>query len=155
VCSELIVVGGADRADPPLPADLPVVMARDARPDEGPLAGLAAGLAAAHGDLAFVVGGDMPDLQSRVLLAMLRRAEADDVDAVALADGARWRPLPLLVRVAPAAAAASRLLGSGRRRLRDLSDALRLAVVDEPDWRALDPAGRTLVDVDEQADLER
>jgi len=46
------------------------------------------------------------------------------------------------------------LLDSGRRRLRDLFDALRVAIVDEKTWHALDPGRRTLFDVDEPADLE-
>jgi hypothetical protein len=46
------------------------------------------------------------------------------------------------------------LLDSGRRRLRDLLDALRVAIVDEATWHALDPERRTLFDVDEAADLD-
>jgi hypothetical protein len=46
------------------------------------------------------------------------------------------------------------LLHEERRALHDLLDALRLAVVDEPTWLALDPARRTLFDVDTQSDLE-
>jgi molybdopterin-guanine dinucleotide biosynthesis protein A len=45
------------------------------------------------------------------------------------------------------------LLHDGRRRLRDLLEALRTAVVDEPTWHALDPGRRTLFDVDEPADV--
>jgi hypothetical protein len=59
------------------------------------------------------------------------------------------------VRVAPAATTASRLLRSGRRRLRDLLGELRpMVVVAEAEWRAIDPDARTLMDVDEPADLE-
>ena len=75
------------------------------------------------------------------------------VDAVALQDGDRFRPLPSLVRVAPARDAAHALLHAGERSLRSLLDALRVAVIDEPTWTALDPARRTLFDVDEPGDL--
>jgi hypothetical protein len=45
------------------------------------------------------------------------------------------------------------LLHAGRRRLRDVLDALRTAVIDEATWTALDPERRTLVDIDEPQDL--
>jgi hypothetical protein len=35
-----------------------------------------------------------------------------------------------------------------------LLEAMRLEVVDEPTWRALDPGGVTLRDVDEPDDLD-
>jgi 6-phosphogluconolactonase (cycloisomerase 2 family) len=37
--------------------------------------------------------------------------------------------------------------------LRDLLGAMRVAVIDEPTWVALDPGRRTLFDVDEPGDL--
>ncbi|MGH2637431.1 MAG: hypothetical protein ACRDHU_14965, partial [Actinomycetota bacterium] len=64
------------------------------------------------------------------------------------------RPLPTVVRPQPAAEVAHALLHAGRRRLHDLLDALRVAVIDEPTWRTLDPRGRTLFDVDVPADLD-
>jgi len=45
------------------------------------------------------------------------------------------------------------LLHAGRRRLRDMLDSLRTAVIDEATWTALDPQRRTLHDVDEPGDL--
>ena len=81
------------------------------------------------------------------------RAPEAPVDAVALQDGDRFRPLPLVLRVTPAAAAAHALLHDGERRLRALPQALRTAVVDEPTWRGLDPDGATLADVDVPEDL--
>jgi molybdopterin-guanine dinucleotide biosynthesis protein A len=155
VCSELVVVIAPGAAEPPLPDGVPVRIARDPADDMGPLAGVAAGLAVVGTELAFVTGGDMPDVQTRVLLEMLRRAEPADVEAVALEEGGGARPLPLLLRVAAASELAGRLLVSDRRRLRDLLAELRTATIAEPEWRAIDPRGRTLVDVDEPADLER
>jgi molybdopterin-guanine dinucleotide biosynthesis protein A len=156
VCAEVVVVLPPGTAEPRWPGGVPVRVARDPVEGEGPLVGLAAGLALVDAGLALAIGGDMPDAQVRVLLEMLRRAGPPDVEAVVLQDGDRPRPLPLLVRVAPAAAAADLLLGSGRRRLRDLlAELRRVVVVPEADWRAIDPAARTLVDVDEPSDLER
>jgi hypothetical protein len=50
--------------------------------------------------------------------------------------------------------AAHALLHEERRALHDLLGALRLAIVDEPTWLALDPGRRTLFDVDTPSDLE-
>ena len=107
--------------------------------------GLVSGLEAASTELAFVAGGDMPDLSTAVLLEMLRVAGEARVDAVALHDADRFRPLPSLVRVAPARDAAGALLDAGERSLRSLLQALRTAVIDEPTWTALDPGRGTLV----------
>jgi molybdopterin-guanine dinucleotide biosynthesis protein A len=131
-----------------------VVFARDPTEGQGPLAGLHAGLLVARADRALVAAGDMPDLQTRVLLELLHVADDAPVDAVALQDGDRYRPLPCVVQVRRAIEVAHALLHEERRALHDLLDALRLAIVDEPTWLALDPARRTLFDVDTQSDLE-
>jgi molybdopterin-guanine dinucleotide biosynthesis protein A len=96
----------------------------------------------------------MPDLQTNVLLEMLRVAYEAPADAVALQDRDRFRPLPCVLRVEPAERRARALLDAGHRALRDLLDASRVAVIDQATWRALDPDGRTLFDVDVPRDLE-
>jgi molybdopterin-guanine dinucleotide biosynthesis protein A len=148
------VVLGADGAEPPMPEDARVTIARDATADEGPLRGLAAGLAVAEASWAIVAGGDMPDLQTAVLEEMLRAARETGAVAVALSDGGRARPLPLVVATGPAREAVPLLLEEGRRSLRQVLDAVRTVVVDEPTWTAIDPDRRTLEDVDEPADLD-
>jgi molybdopterin-guanine dinucleotide biosynthesis protein A len=155
VCAEVIVVGPPAGPDPDLPADAPVRLVRDQIGGEGPLAGLAAGLAGTRTRLALVAGGDMPGLSRDVLLRMLEVAVSQPVQAVALSVGADVQPLPLVVSVGRAARAATALLDSGERRLGALLDVLQLTTVDEPVWRALDPRGQTLRDVDVPADLER
>ena len=155
VCAEVVVVIAPDGPEPSMPPGATVRFVRDVREGEGPLVGLLSGLEAASTELAFVAGGDMPDLSTAVLLEMLRVAGEARVDAVALADGDRFRPLPCLVRVAPARDAASALLEAGERSLRSLLQALRTAVIDEPTWTALDPSRGTLNDVDEPEDLDR
>ena len=76
------------------------------------------------------------------------------MEAVALQDGDRYRPLPCVVHVRRAIEVAHALLHDGRRALHDLLDALRTAIVDEATWVALDPERRTLFDVDEPSDLD-
>jgi molybdopterin-guanine dinucleotide biosynthesis protein A len=152
VCDDVVVVLAPDDTGAGLPPG--VTIANDATEGEGPLAGLHTGLmAAVRSDAVVVVGGDMPSLQPPVLREMVRVLQDAGVDAVALADGDRPRPLPCCLRTWPAADIAHTLLHAGRRRLRDVLDALRTAVIDEATWTALDPERRTLVDVDEPQDL--
>lgn len=153
VAGSVVVVLAPDVPEPSMPPGVPVRFARDAAEGEGPLAGAYAGLLAAGTELAVLVAGDMPELVTPVMLEMLRVAREAPVGAVALQDGDRFRPIPSVVRSAPALDAARVLLHGGRRRLRDLLDVLQVAVIDESTWTALDPGRRTLFDVDEPGDL--
>ena len=45
------------------------------------------------------------------------------------------------------------LLADGERRLRALTEELATTVIPEPTWRALDPYGMTVRDIDTPADL--
>lgn len=153
ICDHVIVVLAPDAEEPPMPAGTRVEFARDAIAGEGPLRGLAAGLVVADADWAVLGGGDMPDLQPSVLLEMLRAGRETGVVAVTLSDGGEERPLPCVLRTAPAADAVDALLRAGRRSLRDLLAAVATTVVDEPTWTAFDPGRRTLIDVDQPSDL--
>ena len=154
VTGDVIVVLAPDVPAPTMPPGAPVRFARDAQPDEGPLAGAAAGLALVDRDLALLVGGDMPELSTPVALEMLRVAGEAQVGAVALRDGDAFRPLPVVVDAQLARAAGHELLHRGERSLRGWLQAMRVAVIDESTWVALDPQRRTLHDVDTQGDLE-
>ena len=152
ICDDVIVVLAPGRTGEDLPPGARV--ANDPTEGEGPLAGLHAGLmAAVRSGSALVAGGDMPELQPAVLRELLAVLDRAEVDAAVLADGDRPRPLPAAVRTWPAADVAHTLLHAGRRRLRDVFDALRTAVLDEATWTALDPERLTLIDVDEPGDL--
>jgi molybdopterin-guanine dinucleotide biosynthesis protein A len=152
VVDDVVVVLAPGVVPPGLPPG--VRTTHDPTEGEGPLAGLHQGLlAAVRADEALVVGGDMPELQPAVLREMLRVLEEAGTDAVALQDAGRPRPLPCALRTWPAADASHALLHAGRRRLRDLLDSLRTAVIDEEAWTAIDPERRTLIDVDEPGDL--
>jgi molybdopterin-guanine dinucleotide biosynthesis protein A len=153
VCREVVVVIAPDQPEPSMPVGATTRFVRDEREGDGPLAGLSRGLESASGELAIAAGGDMPHLSTAVLWEMLRVIGEASVDAVALQDEDRFRPLPCIVRVAPARDAAHALLHAGERSLRSLLSALRIAVIDEPTWTALDPTRRTLFDVDEPGDL--
>ena len=153
-CEDVVVVMAPGASAEGLPPGIRV--AHDATEGEGPLAGLHAGLlAVVRADLAVVVAGDMPDVQIAVVREMLRVIEAAGVDAVALEDDGARRAIPIVVRTWPAADAVHTLLHAGRRRLGDVLDALRTAVIDEATWTALDPRRRSVFDVDEPGDLSR
>jgi molybdenum cofactor guanylyltransferase len=157
-----------------LPSDTPVTLVPDRDPFGGPLAALAAVLAAIPSvptpgpdDAAIVVGGDMPRLVPAVLVRMLDILDVDaSVDGVILGrpepptgagpvEPARRQVLPLAVRVQPASRAAREAVEAGDRSLQGLLD--RIAAIELPaaDWLPLDPGAVTLTDVDTRADLDR
>jgi molybdopterin-guanine dinucleotide biosynthesis protein A len=154
----LVLVLAPGAAEPVLPERLAarVLVARDGAAHEGPLAGLANGLAAlpAGIDRAIVVAGDMPTLVPGVLRALLELLEIEPDAGVACLEAEPLAPLPMAVRSAIAAPAARALLADGRRSLRGLVAAVPAIALPLATWRGLDPAGDTLRDVDTRADLE-
>jgi molybdopterin-guanine dinucleotide biosynthesis protein A len=149
-----VVVVLAPGATRDLPAD--IIVARDAQAFEGPLAGLAAGLAAMppHIERILVVGGDMPTLSTPVLALLLDAlGPSGGIDHAAAAVLDEGGPMPMAVRASAAGPAARELLATGERRLRALPERLNAVVVPGDLWRALDPDGATLRDIDRPADL--
>src|SRR5215216_4507058 len=131
-------------------------------PGEGPLAALAAALEALDATHVLVLAGDHPGLAVELLAQLV--ALAPRGDAVACRRGPRLEPLVAVYRRIPALAAARRALpgGSGglkprppenRGSLLGLLAELRTVVVEEPEWRALDPDGRSFVDLDDPGDV--
>ena len=169
VADEIIVAGA------PAPgfaaedrAPIPIRSVADEEQFAGPLAGLAGALRSAKPGLAIVVGGDMPGLVPAVLGAMLERLATDaGADAVLLANpGADPGPdqvpepaprqvLPIALDVAVASDAAQAAVEAGDRSLVRLLGHLRAVEIPAAEWLVLDPAGRTLLDVDRPVDLER
>ena len=114
----------------------------------GPLAGIAAGLAAARTPWLLVVAGDMPYITCELVDAMLA-ARADELDAVGVRAGGLPEPLVCLLRVAPARAAVERLLAAGRYKASGLltEDDLRVA------W--LEAEARVVRNLNTPSDLSR
>jgi len=152
-CGRVVVAVAPGAEAPSFPPGLPVTIAYDADAYEGPLAGLVTALPHVPTEWLMVAAGDMPDLAPGVLLEMLRVAEEAQVDAVALLDGDRIRPLPCVLRVDPVRRNAPALLHDGERRFRAILDSLRVAVIDEATWTALDPNRGSLRDVDTPGDM--
>lgn len=123
VATPVVVVAAAGQALPSLPSGVEIV--RDTVPEEGPLRGLAAGLAALAGraDIAFVAACDLPRLTPDFVRSVL--AQLDDADAaVPVADG-RLHPLAAAYRVTLLPTVEG-LLGEGSRRMLDLLEVVRV-----------------------------
>jgi len=150
--TEILVVSAPDGL-PDVADDIRVV--RDPSPFEGPLIGLAAGLEQARQAIVFVTAGDIPELVPEVAELLLAALDDPAVNVTVLAEGDRPWPFPMAVRRDPARTATRRLIESGERRLFALIDSLSGVVIEESVWRALDPAGRSMRDIDTPADLRR
>ena len=150
LATDISVVATTD-APPTVPAD--VTLVHDARAFEGPLAGLATGLAALDPavERVVVVGGDMPTLVPAVMRRLIDGL--DRHEAAVLADDEGPRPLPMVVRLSAAGPAVERLVDGGERRLRALLGDLDVQVIPAEIWRTDDPTGATLRDVDVPDDL--
>lgn len=127
---------------------------RDAYPGAGPLAGIAAGLAAAATPWLLVVAGDMPYLHGAIVDALLAHAR-DGVDAVGIRIGGLPEPLLCVLRVAVAGPRLEARLARGALKASALltDDGLAVAWLDEDELRALDPELRALTNVNEPEDL--
>jgi molybdenum cofactor guanylyltransferase len=126
----------------------------DAIPDGGPLAGIAAGLAAATTPWLLIVAGDMPYLDPAVL-DLLLDPSLRDREAVAFEVGGLPEPLLCVVQREPTALRLGLLLARGQRKAsRLLTDSgLQVHWIAERELRQLDPMLRSLKNINEPADL--
>ena len=154
VATEIVVVVAPGGERSLAPVTVPIRIVADPMPYGGPLVGLLTGLTVVAQPLVIVAGGDMPALNPEVLTLMIRRlAFEPGTAAVVLRSRGRLVPLPAAVRTGAATDVARRLVGDGERRLRSLFERLPTRILDEADWRPLDPEGETLRDVDRPDDL--
>ena len=126
---------------------------------QGPLAGLAAGLRAAHGhsDLVMACACDMPALTPGLLAGLLKIARMTSAPAVAPRVAGRFEPLCALYRPAGCLDALEHYAQTGRRSLQGLLEALpEVRVVDEAELSAMEPGWRrALANINRLDDLER
>lgn len=155
----VVVVRAAGQPLPALPPDAEVV--DDPRPGQGPVQGIAAGLAALAGraDTAFVSATDLPFLHPAFVSRVLRAAGRDGAD-VAL-PVARGYPQPLAAAYRTALApVADKLVAAGRLRPAFLFGECTVHRLDEPALRAdpalaaADPALDSLVNINDPADYQ-
>lgn len=106
----------------------PVRVAEDPEPDEGPMAGMAAGLAAARGEYALVVACDMPFVDPDVVDVLFERAAGRDAAVPEMDDG-WYQTTQAVYRADAMAAACEDALERGDRKV--------LAPLDALDWVAV------------------
>ena len=148
----VVVAPGDDRT--PAAVDRPVRVVADRAAHGGPLVGLLKGLESIDQPLAIVVGGDMPTLRPDVLGLLVRTLIAQPtMGAVVVRSRGAVAPLPAAVRTGAATDWVGRLVGDGERRLGSLFERLPTRILEEGEWRPLDPDGDTLRDVDVPGDL--
>ncbi len=124
----------------------------DAVPGAGPMAGVAAALGAAAPGGVVCVAGDLPFLSPALLAAL--RDQAPDADAVAPRVGGRVEPLCARYGARCLAELQARL--TGRLALHALLEELARTVWLEGDaLAALDPGGRSFLNVNTPEDLAR
>ncbi len=151
VASEVVLVRARGQSLPGVLAPCPVVTVEDALEGEGPLFGMATGLAVARGDLCLLLGVDMPLLKPALLLLLV-----DRLRSARAAEGTRWllpvadrRPQPLCSAMARDALPVLRAhLDAGDRAPMSAASDLRMARLGEDEWGEADPDGQSFVDVD-------
>jgi molybdopterin-guanine dinucleotide biosynthesis protein A len=128
---------------------------RDAIAGAGPLAGIAAGLAAATTPWLLVVAGDMPFL-SKPLIEMMLDATRDDIDAVGVRVAGMPEPLVSVIHRRVRDTVERRVSG-GRYKASGLltDEGLRVSWIEDASVRAIDPELRGLFNINEPADLTR
>lgn len=138
--------------DPAPYASLGVPLLPDLLPGRGAPGGLHAALTAARTPWVFAAGCDMPFLDARAIAFLAARRAG--VDAVLVRTAGGLEPLHAFWSRAclPALEA---LLASGQPSFRDLAAAVRPAIVEEAEWRTVDPALRSLENANTPEDAAR
>lgn len=124
----------------------------DVLPGRGAPGGLHAALTVAETSWVFAAGCDMPFLDARAIAFLAARRAA--VDAVLVRTGAGLEPLHAFWsrRCLPALEA---LLAAGEPSFRELARAVRAEIVEEAEWRTVDPALRSLANANTPEDAAR
>ena len=139
ITDEVIVVGRRDQ-------DATTV--HDAIEDQGPLAGIAAGLSASKTDLNIVVACDMPLIRPAVLERLASLIDDHDICVAVVGDHAS--PLCGVYR-SRIATNAQALFDSGERRVMRLLEVVDTKRVDAPAFIDIDPHLETFISVDTPA----
>ncbi len=134
VCGEVVVVAAPEQDLPGLPAGTKVV--RDSLPGQGPLEGLAVGLAVVAAPAAFCTSCDVPFLRAALVERMFD-ALGEAAAAQGVVEGVA-QPLLAVYRTALAPKAAA-LVRGGRRRVVYLIEGETVSMVPEAAVREADP----------------
>jgi acetylornithine deacetylase/succinyl-diaminopimelate desuccinylase-like protein/molybdopterin-guanine dinucleotide biosynthesis protein A len=138
--------------DPAPYARLGARVVPDRIPGRGAPGGLHAALAAARTEWVFAAGCDMPFLEPRAIAFLAERRKGADAVMVRFRD--RLEPLHAFWsrRCLPEI---ERLLRAGEPSLRDLAEAVGARVVEDVEWRLVDPEGRAFENANTPEDARR
>lgn len=137
VCDEIVVVRAQDQPFPDIELPLPIEVARDEHHEQGPLAGIIAGMAKANAPLAVAVSTDVPLLQPDLVRYLASLASDHDV-VMPFASGFP-QPLVSVYRVEVALPAFEASFQAGNRRIVVACEGLRVRQVPEEELRGHDP----------------
>jgi molybdenum cofactor guanylyltransferase len=149
VVSPVVVVAAADQELPPLPPG--TIVARDEIERQGPLGGLAAGLAALNGraEAAYVSACDVPLLKPAFIRALIDALETHEM---AVPRGEEYHYTLAAVYRAMLEPRVRGLIAAGRLRSQLLVQESDARLVDLADLRAVDPELESLQNVNTPAD---
>jgi len=145
-----VVVSNRSDVYGPLGSSFSVRVVADYDPPCGPLGGMAAGLRAMDSELAIVVACDMPFLDVTLLRWLIDQVEG--YDAVVPKTGAEYEPLHAVYRRTCTNPIVQRLEQGDRRIISFFAD-VRVHAIEEAAWRVIDPAGRSMVNLNTPGDL--
>jgi len=150
VCRRVIVA--VDRPGRYRRLGLPARFAADASPGLGPLAGLQSGLQACSAEYALVVACDLPFLNVELLRYMAGLPRS--YQALVPRSAGRDHPLHAIY-ARSSLPEVDALLAAGGGSVKQLLDRLDVRRLDERDLHQIDPDGLSLLNLNDEADLER
>ena len=131
--------------EPPSFAAGPAGILLDGAPDHAAIHGLVRAIEEST-DRVFVLGVDLPALPEALIREIARRGIASPAAAVVPRAGGRLQPLAAVWRRA-ALPAATENLAAGELALHALVEAVGAEILEESEWRALDPSGNAFVNL--------
>ncbi len=152
VVDEIVIVGAPGQTLTPVTSTHPVVHAADAVKGEGPLFGMATGLAAASAPVVLVVGVDHPFLQPALLRLLVAQVQAGHRWVLPIAED-RPQPLCSALRRDALGVILARL-EAGTRATAVVAEDLAVLHMPPETWEAADPGGLSFVDVDTPEEFE-
>lgn len=150
----VVLVAPDGRSDAPL-GTMGVRYVCDPEPWPGPLVAVAAALDHLANDVAVVVAADMPNVPLPILTLLASRVAESHAPVAGLEMDGMVQQLPVALRVSATAQQLARAVGAGERRLGAVARLDGALAIPEPEWRALDPDGASLRDIDTQTDLQQ
>jgi molybdenum cofactor guanylyltransferase len=138
--------------DPRPYAELGAPIVPDIHRDRGAPGGLHAALARAETEWVFAAGCDMPFLEARAISFLAARRGC--ADAVLVRFAGHLEPLHAFYAKRSLSVLA-RLLARGEPSLRDLAAATGARIVEEDEWREIDPTGRVFENANTPGDAAR